>query len=190
MLIDKITLSSSRSSRIVPKRLGELLLEADLISVDQIKVALYDQSYNCDLRLGEILAIRNWIPQETANFFAHDWSHLIKQKSRKPIGWYLQQASLLKEGDIEKILNEQKHTGVRFGTVAVLQGFLKSTTLDFFLMYLFPKQLTTSPCKSIHFLKENRQLPSKKSTANLSEHHIKVSADDLEADAWEIKWID
>ena len=97
---------------------------------------------------------------------------------------------MLKEEDIKRILNEQKLTGVRFGTVAVLQGLLKSTTLDFFLMYLFPKELTVSPSQYMHFLKENRQLPFGSSEPNLCEHHIEESAEDLEIDPWEIRWID
>ncbi len=175
---------------IYPKRLGELLLEADLISPAQIEVSLRDQSYNPDLHLGEILAMRNWIQQKTANFFAQDWSDLIKQKSRNPIGWYLQQAALLQEGEIKRILNEQKLTGVRFGTVAVLQGVLKSTTLDFFLMYLFPKEIKASPFSHLNYLKENRQLSSKNSMPDLAEHHIELSADEKELDEEEIKWID
>ncbi len=118
---------------ICPKRLGIILLEADLVSVAQIEVALHDQVHSPNLRLGEILAIRNWIQQETADFFARDWLLLIQEKSRNPIGWYLQQAALLKEKQINSILEEQKLTGLRFGAVAVLQGIIESTTLDFFL---------------------------------------------------------
>ncbi|MGK7914390.1 MAG: hypothetical protein AB4038_02430 [Prochloraceae cyanobacterium] len=156
---------------ICPKRLGIVLLEADLVSVAQIEVALHDQVHSPDLRLGEILAIRGWIKQETADFFAQDWPDLIKQKSRKRLGWYLQQAALLKKEDINKILEEQRVTGIRFGTVAVLQGFLKSTTLDFFLMYLFPKEFKVSPCQNLSGLKGKRQLPSKSSNLELFDHH-------------------
>ena len=156
---------------ICPKRLGIILLEADLVSVAQIEVALHDQVHSPNLRLGEILAIRGWIKQETADFFAQDWPDLIKQKSRKRLGWYLQQAALLKEEDINKILDEQRVTGIRFGTVAVLQGFLKSTTLDFFLMYLFPKEFKVSPCQNLSGLKGKRQLPSKSSNLELFDHH-------------------
>ncbi|MGL5943693.1 MAG: hypothetical protein ACRC2S_25660 [Waterburya sp.] len=51
---------------------------------------------------------------------------------------------------VEVILAEQKSTGVRFGTVAVFQGFLKSTTLDFFLANLFPEELHRSPLIHMH----------------------------------------
>ena len=175
---------------ICPKRLGIILLEADLVSVAQIEVALHDQVHSPNLRLGEILAIRGWIKQETADFFAQDWPNLIKQKSRQRLGWYLQQAALLKEKDIKKILDEQRFTGVRFGTVAVLQGILKSTTLDFFLMYLFPKEFKVSPCQNLHGLKKNKQLPSRNSKLKHFNNHTDLAVYDLEPEVGEIKWID
>ena len=187
MSIDKVNESSYP---ICPKRLGELLLEADLISRAQIEVTLNDQSYNPDLRFGEILTVRNWMQQETVDFFAEDWLDLIQQQSRNKIGWYLQQAALIKEREIERILKEQKLTGVRFGTVAVLQGLLKSTTLDFFLMYLFPREFNAPPFGEFHYLKGNSQLPSNNSIPDLSDHNIEPSAQEQEIDEEDIKWID
>ena len=144
-------------SNIMPKRLGMILLEADLVSLSQIETALQDQAHRPELLLGQILATRGWINSETADFFAQDWSNLVqnKQQLSKPLGWYLQQAALLKEKDIQLILNEQKSTGIRFGTVAVLQGILKSTTLDFFLMYLFPEEFSVSPFRDMKSSKGN-----------------------------------
>ncbi len=144
---------------IVPKPLGMILLEADLVSPSQIKAALQDQIDNPNLLLGEILATRNWIQPKTADFFAQDWSDLIQhqQQLQKPLGWYLEQAALLNQVDIKTILEEQKVTGVRFGTVAVLQGLLKSTTLDFFLMYLFPQEFNVSPFRDMRSSKKHKR---------------------------------
>ncbi len=189
LTIKSVSLKQSPYS-INPKRLGMILLEADLVSVAQIEVALHDQVHSPHLRLGEILAIRGWIQPETADFFAQDWSNLIKQKSRNPLGWYLQQAALLKEGDIKTILDEQKFTGVRFGAVAVLQGILKSTTLDFFLMYLFPKEFTASHFQHTHGLKGNRELPFGISKLDLGVNHTDLPVQDSEPEDFEIKWID
>ncbi len=133
------------------KLIGETLLEADLVSAYQIQVALQDQMYNPYMLLGEILAIRGWIQEETADFFAIDWPNLLKQNSRKPLGWYLQQAGLLEEKDINRILEEQKSQEVRFGAIAVMYGYLKKTTLDFFLRYLFPKEFEESLTKPLTY---------------------------------------
>ena len=128
-----------------PKRLGTILQEADLVSLQQIESALQDKTQDPKLRIGDILARRGLIKPKTADFFAQDWLKLVGHTKREALGYYLKQAALLDEEQIKAILEQQRKTGVRFGTVAVLQGFLKSTTLDFFLMYLFPEELNVSP---------------------------------------------
>ena len=55
------------------KPIGEILTEADLITKPQLEVALRDQIYNEDMLLGEILALRGWIKQDTADFFVREW---------------------------------------------------------------------------------------------------------------------
>jgi hypothetical protein len=70
-------------------RLGELLQAASLISAAQIEVALYDSYYYEHLRLGEILALRGWIGQKTADFFADRWWELQSQSETYPLGYYL-----------------------------------------------------------------------------------------------------
>ena len=126
-------------------KIGMILQEADLVSPHQIKSALRVKKHYSHLLFGEILAMQGWLKPETADFFVEEWSNLLANRYRKPLGYYLQQAALLESEDIEVILEEQIRTGVRFGTVAVLQGFIKSTTLDFFLMNLFPQQFGDSP---------------------------------------------
>jgi hypothetical protein len=127
------------------KMLGKILQEADLVSSSQIQEALQAQIQSPDLRIGEILTQQGLIKPETANFFAQDWSKVIAQSDKNALGYYLRQAAILNSAQIEVILAEQRATGVRFGTVAVFQGFLKSTTLDFFLANLFPEELHISP---------------------------------------------
>ena len=122
------------------KPLGEILHDAGLVTAPQIKVALHDQQNYQDLRLGEILALRGWIEQATADFFSEQWFTLINQRSQHPLGYYLRQAGLLTEREIQLILHEQKKRALRFGSTAVMNGLLKQQTLDFFLKNLFPFQ--------------------------------------------------
>jgi hypothetical protein len=124
--------------------LGAILEEAALVSHAQIEVALRDQMYYSDLKLGEILALRGWIKQETADFFVVYLPTLRKKVEKKPIGHYLQEAALLSEDQIKSILDEQKHTLVRFGALAVLKGYLKQGTVDFFVRYLYPEHQRSS----------------------------------------------
>ena len=142
--------NNSHFMEVQPKRIGTILREADLVSIPQLDLALQDQKNFPNLRLGEILAMRGWIKAETANFFVQDWSSILQEENRQPLGQYLVKSGLLEPQQLESILEEQKQTGIRFGTIAVMQGFLKSTTLDFFLMYLFPEEMAVSPFANMY----------------------------------------
>lgn len=150
----KSSLISLDSTLIAPqlsslKPLGEVLQQADLISAAQIEVALRDQIEYQDMRIGEILALRGWIKQETADFFAQQWLILLEQKRKQPLGYYLKEAALLNERQISTILAEQKQEQTRmlFGELAVSKGWIKQHTIDFFLEYLLyspmPESLDT-----------------------------------------------
>ena len=123
------------------KPIGEILTEADLITKPQLEVALRDQIYNENMLLGEILALRGWIKQDTADFFVREWFKLVNRRADRPIGFYLNRAGLLSSEDIQKILAEQRRLSLRFGDTAVQKGLLKPSTINFFLKYLYPSQL-------------------------------------------------
>jgi hypothetical protein len=123
------------------KPIGTILQEADLITMPQLEVALKDQAYYEDMRLGEILALRGWIKQDTADFFVQEWFKLVNQRIEHPIGFYLNKAGLLSESDIQKILQEQNANSLRFGDAAIKQGLLRPNTVNFFLQNLFPSQI-------------------------------------------------
>ena len=146
---DIILLASINMSQIITlKPLGETLKDAGLISTPQIEVALHDHQYYQDMRLGEILASRGWIKQETADFFAEEWVNLINQRAKHPLGFYFKKASLLNDTQIRSILEEQRQNLLRFGSTAVIKGFLKQSTVDFFLENLFPEQAKTTYFKN------------------------------------------
>ena len=119
-----------------PLRLGESLLRAGLISQSQIEVALMDAQYREDLRLGEILALRGWIYQETADFFADTLPTIAAACQKQPIGQYLMAARLLDREQIDLILDQQRRQPIRFGELAVARNFVKRQTLDFLLKRL------------------------------------------------------
>ncbi|BAY13975.1 tetratricopeptide repeat protein [Calothrix sp. NIES-2098] len=115
------------------KPLGKILQQADLISSEQIEIALKEQSQFNGSRLGEILASHGWLKQETADFFSQQWPAVLEQKPKQSLGKYLQDAGLLNEQQIATILAEQPDKKLRFGELAVLKGWLKPTTIKFFL---------------------------------------------------------
>lgn len=129
-------------------RLGDILHEAGLISPSQLEIALYEQGAYQDLKIGEILALHGWLKQETADFFAEQWLHVLQsQQRRNPLGYFLINSGLLEEAQLTQILQEQMQTGMRLGALAVLQGWVKQPTIDFFLKHLAPAELNVSPFK-------------------------------------------
>ena len=121
------------------RRIGELLLQAGLITEEQLQVALADQSAFGGLhRIGEILAMRGWIDRETIEIFAGDIHEAIQDPTEMKLGDYLVLAKLLDRDRVEQLLEEQQHSGVRLGTMAVQRGWIKQQTLDFLLAKLFP----------------------------------------------------
>ena len=130
--------------RVRHQPLGEVLVDAGLLSSSQIESALQEQRYNPQFLIGEILSLRGWIKQDTADFFVCDWQNILCQRRKQPIGQYFRLAGLLDERQIADILREHHQTGLRFGSVAVLQGLIKERTLDFFLENLSPQELNSS----------------------------------------------
>jgi tetratricopeptide (TPR) repeat protein len=116
--------------------LGEVLQQAGLVTNEQIETALREQSQSNHRKIGELLALRGWIEPKTADFFAEQWSQLLKQKQKELLGQYLKQAGLLDEEQIRDIVKEQEQTSLRFGEIAVLKGWLNQSTIDFFLKNL------------------------------------------------------
>ena len=114
------------------KRIGELLQEAHIINEKQLKLALEEQNFYPQLKLGEILFLNGLITKETADFFGHDIK-LISQVKNQLIGNIFFKAGLLSDKQIQDILQEQKQLGLRFGEIIVLKGLIKQETVSFFI---------------------------------------------------------
>ncbi|MBE9047161.1 tetratricopeptide repeat protein [Pleurocapsales cyanobacterium LEGE 10410] len=135
--------------------LGAVLQQAGLVSAEGIKQALKQQALNNNSpRIGEILTKQGHIDFKTADFFAERWSDLVLENPKQPIGQYLEQAGLLNKEQIQKILDEQKQTKLKFGELAIAKGWLKQTTVDFFLRYLTPVSSAKSEANSGFFAPE------------------------------------
>ena len=142
--------------------LGSKLIQAGLISEQQLMVALEDQKcYN--LKLGEILAKHQWIRQRTADFFAIEWEIIKNICPRQPIGYYLRRAALLSEGQINHILEEQqKQPNKKFGEIAVEENWLSQKTINFLL-----ENLDTHIC-SVDCQRKNLDIILKKAILHIN----------------------
>ncbi len=120
------------------KPLGEILIEAGLISASQLEFALQQQKEE-KRKIGEILASHHWIEQKTADFFADKWQKLIAEKKKRPLIYYFRRSGLLDEKQIAKLLCEQqeREKPIRFHRLAIEKGYIKQLTVDFFLANVF-----------------------------------------------------
>lgn len=134
--MENLRLGDSISSN--KKPLGELLVEAGLVAISQIELALQEQKQS-NLRIGEILVSHGWIGQKTVTFFVERWLEVLEENPKKPSVYYFQEAGLLDTEQINSILKLQKlkHHNIRFHSLAVKQGYLKQITVDFFLAHIF-----------------------------------------------------
>ncbi|MFM2311705.1 MAG: hypothetical protein RLZZ04_981 [Cyanobacteriota bacterium] len=135
--------------------LGAVLQQAGLVSAEQVNQALKQQKQtDSNLTIGEILAQDGKISPQTADFFAERWFSLVTEQPKQPIGQYLKQAALLDEQQIQAILVEQQGSKRKFGEVAIAKGWLKQTTLDFFLSHL---QVESSPVSAADALGRKKE---------------------------------
>lgn len=127
--------------------LGEILQQAYLLSAFQLEEALKEQAINGGKSIEEILIAKGWLKKETADFFTRKWAMLVKQPSKQPLGYYLREAALLDDAQINQIIAEQGQGSlwIRLGANAVLKGWISQSTVDFFLENLFPEQAEASP---------------------------------------------
>ena len=125
--------------------LGLALQNAGLISEEQLQKALELQSTYTQMKLGEILVLQEGIRAKTIEFFVKKRPAIATQGQQFPIGYYLQDASLLNSMQVETILQEQKKTKQKFGDIAVQKGWIKRDTIDFFLntlSFTSPQQIS------------------------------------------------
>lgn len=116
------------------KRIGEILQEAGLISSQQLDKALQVQKKNHNLKIGEVIASKGWLKQETVDFLACICHGETKHtEGLKPVGYYFQQAGLLTKEQIDNLVKQQKALGIKFCYLAVMKGLIKQETADFFL---------------------------------------------------------
>ncbi|MBD2514165.1 tetratricopeptide repeat protein [Nostoc sp. FACHB-973] len=146
------------------KPLGKVLQQADLISSEQVEIALKEQIQLAELSLGEILVLHGWLKQETVDFFSQEWPVLLEQKPKQPLGKYLEEAGLLNEHQIRIILAEQTQNKFRFGELAVLKGWLKPTTIKFFLEHLALESQ----------IQEEEEVSNNQSSAQIEQLHLKM----------------
>ncbi len=118
--------------------IGQTLQKAGLLSLEQVeKILQYQSEYSYD-KFGEIVNSWGLLPKNTVDFFAEKLPILKMERQKYPLGQYFKQAALLDDAKINFILESQTTTGLKFGEMAVNQGWVKRETVDFLLTELIP----------------------------------------------------
>jgi hypothetical protein len=140
-----------------PKLIGEMLLEAGLISSAQLNMALIFQDELSQAKLGEIIASKGWLKKETIDFMINisSPSYQLEHTVGQPIGYYFQKAGLLTPEQIENIIQDQKKLGLKFCYLAVIKGFIRAETAEFFIQNVLDKV-------SVHALNSKSKINSQK----------------------------
>ncbi|MGF1490093.1 MAG: hypothetical protein ACFBSE_23645 [Prochloraceae cyanobacterium] len=120
----------------LPKYLGLRLERAGLISSAQVRIALQDQIQYNHLEIEDILTLRGWLKPETIEFFSKQIFKLINCSKKITLIKCLEQAGLLTNEEISKIIATQKETGMVLDSLLVNFGYIKKTTIEFFQKYL------------------------------------------------------
>ncbi|MBD2580544.1 tetratricopeptide repeat protein [Oscillatoria sp. FACHB-1406] len=128
--------SSQSKHRAIPGLIGERLQAAGLMTAERVESILTYQRKHPDLRFGDIAVMWGWLKPETFDFLVKNLPQSAKTKRSQRLGYYLKSAALLNDFQIGTILEyQQEKRGLRFGEVAVRQGWLNSETIDFFVKH-------------------------------------------------------
>jgi hypothetical protein len=144
-------------NQLVNKPIGQILQEAGLINTAQLNVALANKKLYPHLKLGEIVVLHGWLKQETADFFAEEIKQ-IESNQEIAIGECFYQAALLTQQDIDKLLLEQRNSGVEFTSVAVKKGLIKQKTMNFFSNYFMLEQQNQKILTKQNQIKQKRTI--------------------------------
>ena len=100
------------------KRIGQCLLEANLITEDQLAEALAVQKQQ-GLRLGDVILAKGWV--KASDFYETLTDHFRKGR----IGDLLVERGLLSEERLDEAIGLQKKWGTRVGDIIIAKGWVR-----------------------------------------------------------------
>ena len=133
------TLADVENLNFSSEKLGEILIRQNILTREDLRKALREQSLNPNLKLGEILVSTNLISLSQLKFY-------LKNQNIK-LGRLLVEKKLLEEKTLHEILQLQSHTNDKLGKILVKQkNIISQDTLKeiLFEQYLRRKGLFLS----------------------------------------------
>lgn len=125
--------------------LGEILLRAGLLSSSELNLVLdIQKEKKYQVKIGEIITDLGLLSSETINFFTDSLPRIIHLKEVLPLGYYLQQAHLISEKEINLLIEKQKNANPRklIGQLIIENNDISQQTINWFieLQYVLKSQ--------------------------------------------------
>lgn len=131
------------------QRIGAHLLEAGLLTSEQLEVALADQELQATARLGEVIQKRGWVKERTIQFLLNQVNNTLvdhpELSACSQLGNNLVEAGLLTSAQVDEALQEQKISNKRLGEILVNHGWVTSQTIEYMMKHLSKANATAQP---------------------------------------------
>jgi thioredoxin reductase len=124
-----------------PQSIGSRLLQAGLLTSEQLETALAEQELGTVARLEEILKNRGWVKERTIQF-------MLDKVVNKPVddprylqgysvlGAYLVDADLVTQEQVDQALQEQKMSGQRVGKILADHGWVPQEAVEYIMEHV------------------------------------------------------
>jgi thioredoxin reductase len=124
-----------------PQSIGSRLLQAGLLTSEQLETALAEQEIGTVARLEEILKNRGWVKERTIQF-------MLDKVVNKPVddprylqgysvlGAYLVDADLVTQEQVDQALQEQKMSGQRVGKILADHGWVPQEAVEYIMKHV------------------------------------------------------
>lgn len=131
-LLEFMTQQLSQSQSI-----GTHLLEAGILTSEQLEVALAEHQLHASTRFGEIVKNRGWVKERTIQFLLNRANQSLKESQNlsvsAQIGTHLVEAGLVTQAQVEQALLEQQTSNKRLGEILVNHGWVTSQTVEYMM---------------------------------------------------------
>lgn len=129
--------------------IGAHLLEAGLLTSEQLEVALAEQELETSARLGDVIQKRGWVKERTIQFLLHQVNKTLVDNPElsacAQLGANLIEADLLTSKQVDEALLEQKISNKRLGEILVNNDWVTPQTVEYMMKHLPQSNVTAQP---------------------------------------------
>lgn len=132
-----------------PQVIGTHLLEAGLLTSEQLEVALTEHHLETTTRVGDIIKNRGWVKERTIQFLLDRAKQSQKDDSTQVIsaqlGANLVEAGLVTPAQVNQALSEQQTSNKRLGEILVSHGWVTPQTIEYMMQHLTQAKAPVEP---------------------------------------------